>query len=87
MRGKKKISGPGSPDLIFVGATPPPPPASLRTEVVRFVLQRERAHVTEMKKGIRLLVPPTACLLPNTDKPSLPGWVKNGFLSFVDPQK
>lgn len=61
MRGKKKISGPGeSRSDFYLRATPPLPP-SLRTEVVRFGCCRGRAHVTEMKKELGPLVPPTAC--------------------------
>lgn len=84
---KKKISGPGeSRSDFYLRATPPPPPRPFALKLSDSCC-RGRAHVTEMKKESVSPCSTYSVLLPNTDKPSLPGWVKNGFLSFVDPQK
>lgn len=59
---------------------------SLRTEGVRFVMQRKSPRHRD-EKGIVSPRSIYSAPLPNIDKTSLPGWVKNGFLSFADPQK
>lgn len=60
--------------------------SSLRTEVVRFMLQRKSPRHRD-ETGTRLSCSIHSAPLPNIDKTSLLGWVKNGFLAFVDPQK